>query len=86
MNLLSACLITFNEEHNLPRVLNSVQGVADEIVVVDCGSEDRTVEIARDHGAKLVTHSWTNFCRTKKYRRGGREPRLESCRWMPMKN
>ena len=65
MNLLSACLITFNEEHNLRRVLNSVQGVADEIVVVDCGSKDRTAEIARDHGAKLVTHSWTNFAEQK---------------------
>src|SRR6266446_1202087 len=65
MNLLSACLITRNEEHNLLRVLNSVQGVADEIVVVDCGSEDRTVEIARDHGAKVVTHAWTNFAAQK---------------------
>src|SRR5467141_840198 len=65
MNLLSACLITFNEEHNLPRVLNSVQGVADEIVVVDGGSKDRTAEIARDHGAKVVTHAWTNFAEQK---------------------
>src|SRR5258708_5577386 len=51
MNLLSTCLITRNEEHNLSRVLNSVRGVADEVVVVDCGSTDRTLEIARDHGA-----------------------------------
>jgi len=68
MNLLSTCLITFNEEHNLPRVLNSVQEFADEIVVVDCGSEDRTVEIARNHGAKVVTHAWTNFAEQKKHR------------------
>jgi len=61
MNRLSACLITFNEEHNLPRVLKSVRGVVDEIVVVDCGSKDRTPEIAREHGAKLVVHPWTNF-------------------------
>ena len=65
MNLLSTCLITFNEEHNLPRVLNSVQGVADEIVVVDCGSKDRTVEIARDHGARVITQAWTNFAEQK---------------------
>jgi glycosyltransferase involved in cell wall biosynthesis len=65
MNRLSACLITSNEEHNLSRALNSVQGVADEIVVVDCGSTDRTAEIAREHGAKVVTHAWTNFAEQK---------------------
>ena len=65
MNLLSTCLITRNEEHNLPRVLNSVRGVVDEIVVVDCGSQDRTVEIARDHGAKVITRMWTNFAEQK---------------------
>jgi len=43
MNRISACLITFNEEHNLPRALASLAGVADEIVVVDSGSKDRTV-------------------------------------------
>jgi len=65
MNRLSACLITFNEEHNLPRALGSVQGVADEIVVVDCGSKDRTREIAREHGAKIVIREWTNFADQK---------------------
>jgi glycosyltransferase involved in cell wall biosynthesis len=65
MNLLSVCLITSNEEDNLPRVLNSVQGVADEIVVVDCGSKDRTTEIAREYGAKVLTHAWTNFAEQK---------------------
>lgn len=65
MNFISTCLITSNEEHNLPRVLNSVRGVADEIVIVDCGSKDRTVEIAQEHGAKVVTHAWTNFAEQK---------------------
>jgi glycosyltransferase involved in cell wall biosynthesis len=65
MNLLSACLITSNEERNLPRALSSVQGVADEIVVVDCGSTDRTTEIAREHGARVVIHAWTNFAEQK---------------------
>jgi glycosyltransferase involved in cell wall biosynthesis len=65
MNLVSTCLITSNEEHNLPRVLNSVRRVADEIVIVDCGSKDRTVEIAREYGAKVVTHAWTNFAEQK---------------------
>jgi glycosyltransferase involved in cell wall biosynthesis len=65
MNRLSACLITFNEEENLPRVLDSVQGIADEIVVVDCGSKDRTQEIARERGVKLVIQGWTNFAEQK---------------------
>jgi glycosyltransferase involved in cell wall biosynthesis len=65
MNLLSVCLITSNEEESLPRVLNSVQGVADEIVVVDSGSKDRTKEIAGEHGAKVITRAWTNFSEQK---------------------
>jgi glycosyltransferase involved in cell wall biosynthesis len=67
MNRLSACLITSNEEQNLPRVLNSIEGVADEIVVVDCGSKDRTQEIAREHGARVVTRAWTNFAEQKNF-------------------
>ncbi len=67
MNRLSVCFITSNEEKNLPRVLSSVKGVADEIVVVDCGSMDRTKEIAREHGARLVTRAWTNFAEQKNF-------------------
>ena len=67
MNRLSACLITSNEEHNLPRALRSLEGVADEIVVVDCGSRDRTQEIARAHEAKVVTRAWTNFAEQKNF-------------------
>jgi len=65
MNRLSACLITLNEEHNLPRALASLAGIADEIVVMDCGSRDRTQEIARQHGAKVITRAWTNFAEQK---------------------
>ena len=65
MNRLSACLITFNEEKNLARVLDSLQGIGDEIVVVDCGSTDRTLEVARKYGAKLVMRDWTNFAEQK---------------------
>lgn len=65
MNRLSACLITLNEEQNLPRALASLAGIADEIVVVDCGSQDRTTEIAREFGAKLITKTWTNFAEQK---------------------
>ena len=65
MNRLSVCLITSNEEHNLPRALRSIEGIADEIVIVDCGSQDRTQEIARAHGAKVVVRGWTDFAEQK---------------------
>src|ERR1700740_2817731 len=65
MNRLSACLVTLNKEENLPRVLRSLEGVAEEIVVVDSGSQDHTQEIARAHGAKVVTHAWTDFAQQK---------------------
>jgi len=65
MNRLSACLITLNEEANLPRALTSLREIADEVVVVDCGSRDRTVVIACQHGARVVTRPWTSFAEQK---------------------
>ena len=61
MNHISFCMITRNEEKNLARALESAAGVADEIIVVDCGSTDRTQVIAREHAAKVVYRAWTNF-------------------------
>lgn len=55
---LSLCMIVKNEEANLSRCLESVRGIADEIIIVDTGSTDRTVEIAREYGAKIVSHRW----------------------------
>lgn len=55
---LSLCMIVKNEERNLERCLASVQGVADEIVLVDTGSTDRSVEIAATFGAKVLHHTW----------------------------
>jgi glycosyltransferase involved in cell wall biosynthesis len=54
---LSVAIIAMNEEANLPRTLESVRW-ADEIVVVDSGSKDHTVEIARSFGAKTLYHSF----------------------------
>ena len=55
---LSLCLITKNEEDNLPRVLGSFASVADEIIVTDTGSTDRTVELAEKLGAKISYFKW----------------------------
>lgn len=61
---LSVVIITFNEETNLPRTLESVKW-ADEIVVVDSGSTDRTVEIAKAYGAKVWVEPWKGFAAQK---------------------
>lgn len=55
---ISACLIVKNEERHIERALNSLAGVADEIVVVDTGSSDSTVEKARALGAKVFFFEW----------------------------
>src|SRR5947209_4045472 len=55
---LSVCLLTRNEENNIARALRSVAGLADEVIVADTGSTDRTVEIARSLGAKLFSYAW----------------------------
>lgn len=57
---LSAVLIVKNEAENLPRCLKSLQGIADEIIVVDTGSTDDTVKIAEQFGAKLGSFEWCN--------------------------
>jgi glycosyltransferase involved in cell wall biosynthesis len=67
VNRLSVCLIAQNEQENLPRVLRSVQGIADEIIVVDGGSSDRTPEIAREYGARVVVRPFTNHADQKNF-------------------
>ena len=57
---LSLCAIALNEEVALPKCLSSVQGVVDEIVLLDTGSSDRTPEIARSFGAKVYDYKWCN--------------------------
>jgi glycosyltransferase involved in cell wall biosynthesis len=67
MTRLSVCLIAQNEQENLPRCLRSVDGIADEIVVVDGGSRDRTQEVARQFGAKVFERPFTNHADQKNY-------------------
>lgn len=60
MMKLSLCIIVKNEELALPKCLNSVRNVVDEMVVLDTGSTDRTLEIAREFGAKVYQFEWCN--------------------------
>jgi glycosyltransferase involved in cell wall biosynthesis len=57
---ISLCMIVKNEEECLKRCLDSVKDFVDEIIVVDTGSTDRTVEIAESYGARLYHHPWEN--------------------------
>jgi len=58
---ISACIIAKNEEKNLPRLLESIAGKFDEIVLVDTGSTDKTISIAEKFGCKVVIHEWNGF-------------------------
>ena len=55
---LSVCMIVRDEEKMLPRCLKSVQSIADELIVVDTGSKDNTISIAKDFGAKVFHFKW----------------------------
>ncbi|MGG6268798.1 tetratricopeptide repeat protein [Leptolyngbya sp. AN03gr2] len=57
---LSFCIIVKNEEENLPRCLASVQDFVDEMIVLDTGSSDRTVKIAKSFGAQVHSFIWCN--------------------------
>ncbi len=63
---LSVVIITLNEEANLPACLESVHW-ANEILVVDSGSTDRTCEIARAFGARVLEHAWEGFGAQKQF-------------------
>lgn len=58
--LISAAMIVKNEEANLPRCLESIQPLVDEIAVVDTGSTDRTADIANHYGCKVGFHQWND--------------------------
>jgi glycosyltransferase involved in cell wall biosynthesis len=62
---LSVSIITFNEEANIARTLESVKAFADEVIVVDSGSSDTTVSLARAAGAKVFVEAWKGFAPQK---------------------
>jgi glycosyltransferase involved in cell wall biosynthesis len=62
---LSVVIITFNEERNIERCLLSVKEIADEIVVLDSFSTDRTEEICRKHGVKFFQHKFDGHIQQK---------------------
>lgn len=63
---LSVAIVAMDEEANISRTLASVAW-ADEIVLVDSGSKDRTCEIAREHGARVIVEPWRGYVAQKQY-------------------
>ena len=64
---LSAAVVSLNEETKIGDCIESL-AFADEIVVIDSGSTDRTTEIAREKGARVVTHEWEGYIGQKEFR------------------
>lgn len=63
MEKISACLVVHNEERLIARCLESLSGVVDEIILVHDGEcNDRTLEIAKNHGAKIFVEPFAGFC------------------------
>ena len=64
---LSVVIITFNEEANIARCLQALGDVADEVLVIDSFSTDRTVEICRQHGARVVQNAFAGYVEQKNF-------------------
>lgn len=60
MKTLSICMIVKNEEKNIGRCLDSIKEISNEIIIVDTGSTDRTIEICKGYHAKIIQYKWNN--------------------------
>lgn len=67
MAKLSVVIITLNEEKNIARCLRSVEGLSDDIVVVDSGSVDLTESVCKTFGVRFYYHEWMGYAETKNY-------------------
>lgn len=64
---ISAVIITFNEEKNIERCINSVKSVVDEVVVVDSYSKDKTEDICRQQGVNFIKHPFEGHIQQKNF-------------------
>lgn len=81
MSTISLCMIVKNEEEHLARCLDSVAGLVDEIIIVDTGSTDRTVEIAQGYTSKVCLYPWNDDfseARNVSFSRAS----MDYCMWM----
>jgi len=66
--MISTCIITYNEEEDIRACLESVKW-ADEIIIVDSKSTDRTIEICKEYTDKIFTREWSGYGNQKEYAR-----------------
>lgn len=64
---LSAFIITKNEEHRVAKAINSVKDIADEVIVIDSGSTDNTVMVAKNLGVQVVFNEWPGYVKQKSF-------------------
>ena len=64
---LSAVIIVYNEERNIGRCLESLQGIADEIIIVDSYSTDKTAEICKAYKAQVYQQEFLGYAKQKNY-------------------
>lgn len=67
MTQLSVVIITFNEERNISRCLDSVKDIADDVVVVDSFSVDKTEQICKEKGARFISHTFDGHIQQKNW-------------------
>ena len=68
MVTISLCMIVKDEEALLPRCLESIQGLVEEVIVVDTGSSDRTMELAQQAGAQVYTSpGWGDISQARNF-------------------
>ncbi len=65
--MISTTIITLNEEEKIEKAIKSIKNLSDEIIVIDSGSEDKTVEIANKLGAKVFFRKFDNFADQKNF-------------------
>lgn len=74
---VSAFIIAKDEAHRIGRTIDSVRDLVDEVIVVEWGSSDQTVEVARRHGAQVIQNPWQGYGPQKRFA----ESRCR-CRWL----
>jgi glycosyltransferase involved in cell wall biosynthesis len=68
MQTLSFCSIVKNEEKNIKNMLENIKDIADEIIIVDTGSSDNTIKIAKEYNSKIFYYRWNdNFSEARNY-------------------